>query len=128
LGAVKTPFRRRGMIEAPIVDMSFLGGATRFVLARYGKLRSAELHVEQDISEVDMSNKILIAVASAILLASTGLASAQTRTHLRTPHAYAGTPYVDSYYNKSYWDAVLPNMYVRPDPLVGTVWEGIVPY
>jgi hypothetical protein len=35
-----------------------------------------------------MSNKILIAVAPAILLASTGLASAKTRTHWQAPYAY----------------------------------------
>jgi hypothetical protein len=35
-----------------------------------------------------MSNKILIAVAPAILLASTGLASAKTQTHWRAPYAY----------------------------------------
>jgi hypothetical protein len=78
-----------------------------------------------------MSNKILIAVASAILVASTGLASAQTRTHARAPYVnkpYINTPYVDPYYNRTYWDAVLPNTYVRPDPLVGTVFEGVAPY
>jgi hypothetical protein len=35
-----------------------------------------------------MSNKILIAVAAAILLASTGLASGKTQTHWRAPCAY----------------------------------------
>jgi hypothetical protein len=77
-----------------------------------------------------MSNKILIAVASAVLLASAGLASAQTR-HARAPYVnkpYVNTPYADTYYNKTYWDAVLPNTYVRPDPLVGTVFEGVAPY
>ncbi len=76
-----------------------------------------------------MSNKILIAAASAILLASTGLASAQTRTHWRAPYAYGyNAPYANSYYDRSYWDAVAPNLYVRPDPFVGTYWEGVVPY
>jgi hypothetical protein len=75
-----------------------------------------------------MSNKILIAAVSAVLLASTGLASAQTRTHWQAPSANGYAPYADSYYNRTYWDAVAPNMYVRPDPLVGTVWEGVAPY
>jgi hypothetical protein len=39
-----------------------------------------------------MSNKILIAVAAAILLASTGLASAKTQTHWRAPYAYDYLP------------------------------------
>ncbi|MGC1351122.1 MAG: hypothetical protein WA858_15285 [Xanthobacteraceae bacterium] len=75
-----------------------------------------------------MSNKILIAAVAAIVLASTGLASAQTRTHVRAPYAYGYAPSSNSYYDRSYWDAVAPNIYVRPDPFVGTVWEGVVPY
>jgi hypothetical protein len=75
-----------------------------------------------------MSNRILIAAVSAIVLASTGLASAQTGTHSQAPNAYGYAPYADSYYNKTYWDAVAPNIYVRPDPLVGTVWENVAPY
>jgi hypothetical protein len=39
-----------------------------------------------------MSNKILIAVAPAILLAATGLASAKTQTHWRAPYAYDHVP------------------------------------
>jgi opacity protein-like surface antigen len=75
-----------------------------------------------------MSNKILIAAVSAILLASTGLASAQTRIHRQATYGYGYAPYANSYYDRSYWDAVAPNIYVRPDPFVGTVWEGVVPY
>jgi hypothetical protein len=76
-----------------------------------------------------MSNKILIAAVSAILLASTGLASAQTRTHWQAPYGYSYyAPYGNSYYDRSYWQAVAPSFYVRPDPFVGTVWEGVVPY
>ena len=82
-----------------------------------------------------MPNKILIAAVSAILLASTGLASAQTRTYWQAPYAYEPyvyeygyAPYGNSYYDRSYWDAVAPNIYVRPDPFVGTIWDGLVPY
>jgi hypothetical protein len=75
-----------------------------------------------------MSNKILIAAASAILLASTGLASAQMRTHWQAPQTYGYAPYAHSYYDRAYWDAVAPNTFVRPDPFIGTVWEGVVPY
>jgi hypothetical protein len=38
------------------------------------------------------------------------------------------TPYANSYYDRSYWNAVAPNTFVRPDPFVGTYWEGVVPY
>ena len=75
-----------------------------------------------------MSNKILIAAVAAIVLASTGLASAQTRTYVRAPYAYGYASSSNSYYDPSYWDAVAPNIYVRPDPFVGTVWQGVVPY
>jgi hypothetical protein len=72
-----------------------------------------------------MSNKILIAAVSAILLASTGLASAQTRAR---SHAYGSAPYVDSYFDQTYWNAVGPHFYVQPDPYAGTIWEGVAPY
>lgn len=76
-----------------------------------------------------MSNKILIAAVSAILVASTGLASAQTRIHRQAPYAFGyDAPYANSYYDRSYWNAVAPNTFVRPDPFVGTYWEGVVPY
>jgi hypothetical protein len=75
-----------------------------------------------------MSNKILVAVAVAILFASTGLASAQTRTHHRAPYAYG---YDHSYYDRTYLDGAAqfaPSLAVRPDPFAGTYWEGVVPY
>jgi hypothetical protein len=78
-----------------------------------------------------MSGKILIAAAAAILLASTGLASAQTRTHsLRAPYAYGYAPYANSYYDQWYWNGiygVAPSFNV-PDPYFGTIWEGVAPY
>jgi hypothetical protein len=93
---------------------------------RSGTLRcrpSAALHV---ISEVEMSKKFLIAAAATILVASTGLASAQQRA--QAPRDYVHAPYVNSYYDRAYWDAVASKVYVRPDPFVGTIWEGVVPY
>jgi hypothetical protein len=91
--------------------------------------------MSSDILEIEMSKKLLIAAAAAILVASTGLASAQPRAHarVRAPHVYVQTPYVqapsfNSYYDESYWNAVGSNLYVRPDPFVGTIWEGVVPY
>jgi hypothetical protein len=85
--------------------------------------------LKPNFSEVDMSNRILIAAVSAISLASSGLASAQQgRTHWQAPNAYGYAPHDGSYYNKAYWDAVAPNMYVRPDPYVGTVRENVAPY
>ncbi len=76
-----------------------------------------------------MSTKILIAAVAAVLVASTGLASAQTRIHRQAPYAYGYTaPYANSYYDRSYWVAVAPNLAVRPDPLVGTYFEGVAPY
>jgi hypothetical protein len=80
-----------------------------------------------------MPNRILIAAVSAMLVAWTGVASAQSRTHWQAPHASGYAPKVygyaryDSYYNKTYWDIVAPNIYVRPDPYVGMVRENVAP-
>jgi hypothetical protein len=67
--------------------------------------------------EVDMSGKIIAAVAAAFLLASTGLASARTQAFSHEP--FAGTV----------WDGVVPygSNDVR-DPYAGTIWEGVAPY
>jgi hypothetical protein len=84
--------------------------------------------LKPNFSEVDMSNRILIAAVSAILLASIGLASAQQgRAHWQVSNAYGYAPHDASYYNKGYWDAVAPNIHVRPDPYVGTVRENVAP-
>jgi hypothetical protein len=90
---------------------------------------------QSDILEAEMSKKLLIAAAAAVLVASTGLASAQPGSHTRrqAPRAYVQTPYAqapyaDPYYDESYWSAVASHLYVRPDPFVGTIWEGVVSY
>jgi hypothetical protein len=116
---LKTPFLFRSIIEARNCR-HVRDGAKLLASFSPGGL------CVKDIPEVNMSNKILIAAVSVILLASTGLASAQTRIHRQAQYGYAS--YTDSYYDRSYWDAVAPNIYVRPDPFVGTIWEGVVPY
>jgi hypothetical protein len=122
LTGLNTTFLFRSIIAEP--NCRHIGcGAKSYASFSPGGLRV------KDIPEVDMSNKILIAVASAILLAFTGLASAQTRIHWQAPHAYGHyMPYANSYYDRTYWDAIAPNTFVRPDPFAGTVWEGVVPY
>jgi hypothetical protein len=47
-----------------------------------------------------MSNRILIAAVAAILLASTGLASAQTRVHRQAQIGYGYAPYTSSHYDR----------------------------
>jgi hypothetical protein len=74
-----------------------------------------------------MSNKILLAAVAAIVLASTGLASAQTRVHRQAPIGYGSAPYTSSRYDGWNWEGV-PSFYVRPDPFVGTVWQNVAPY
>ena len=73
-----------------------------------------------------MVGKITAAAAVAALLASAGVASAQT------PRPYVGRalqpPMAQSYYNEDYWRAIAPNQFDPRDPYVGTVWYGIAPY
>ena len=68
-----------------------------------------------------MSNKIVIAAVAAILVASTGLASAQARVHRQAQIGYGYAPYT------GYWEGT-PSFYVRPDPFAGTVWQNVAPY
>jgi hypothetical protein len=55
-----------------------------------------------------------------MLLASTGLASARSATHVAQSHdPYAGTV----------WENVVPyGSNDVPDPYAGTVWDGVAPY
>ena len=48
--------------------------------------------------ESDMTSKLTAIVAAAAVLASAGVASAQTNRH-----AGAYAPYANSYYNRDYW-------------------------
>jgi hypothetical protein len=84
-----------------------------------------------------MTGKITAIVAAAAVLASAGVASAQTNRHLQRAGAQWHAPYAgyyngNSYYNQDYWrgtydfvPGVGPN---RSDPYAGTVFEGVAPY
>jgi hypothetical protein len=67
-----------------------------------------------------MSGKVLATIVAAMLLASTGLASARSATHVAQSHdPYAGTV----------WENVVPyGSNDVPDPYAGTVWDGVAPY
>ena len=79
-----------------------------------------------------MSNKILVATAAAVLLASNGWASARTKTNSQALYSdsyYTQALHSESYDNKTYWDAVAPQGRIHEgDPYAGTIWEGVVPY
>jgi hypothetical protein len=84
-----------------------------------------------------MIRKITGVAVVALLLGSVGIASAQTNTHAaqvngvrQAPFAASyQAPYGNSYFNQDYWRAIAPNgLLDRPDPYVGTVWEGVAPY
>jgi len=65
-----------------------------------------------------MSSKIAAGVALLVLLASTGLASAQTARH-----------YVQEPYTGTIWQGVVPYGSDQvPDPYAGTIWQGVTPY
>ena len=64
-------------------------------------------------------NKLIVAIVTAVTLASTSLAFAETR--YRSPcDPYAGT----------YWEGVAPygSASTSCDPYDGTIWEGVAPY
>jgi hypothetical protein len=71
-----------------------------------------------------MTGKITAILAAALVLASAGVASAQTNRHAG---AQWRAPYANSYYdtrNLRYGHASEP----RFDPYAGTVFEGVAPY
>ena len=73
-----------------------------------------------------MISKITAILAAAALLASAGVAPAQTNRHARVQWQ---APYVNSYYNQDtrnlrYGHANDPQF----DPYAGTVWENFAPY
>ena len=72
-----------------------------------------------DKMENDMTTKIFAIVAAAVVLASAGVASAQTR--------YA--PYASPYYNQDTRNLRYGHANDRQlDPLAGTVFDGVAPY
>jgi hypothetical protein len=67
-----------------------------------------------------MLGKIPATIVAAMLLASTGSASAQSVTHAARSHdPYAGTV----------WASVVPyGSNDVPNPYAGTVWDGVAPH
>jgi hypothetical protein len=75
-----------------------------------------------------MSGKFSAVLAIAFLIATTGFASAVAKTHRQDQyHSYN---YRDSYYDRTYWNAVAPHgtSAWQPDPYAGTIWDGVAPY
>jgi hypothetical protein len=76
-----------------------------------------------DKMENDMTSKIFAIVAAAVVLASAGVASAQTR--YQTRHA----PYASPYYNQDTRNLRFGHANDKQfDPYAGTVFEGVAPY
>ena len=77
----------------------------------------------------------MIAVIAALLLGSTMMASAQTKTHrqnapiyMQDVAPYRGMQWRDPYAG-TYWEGLAPyGSNDRPDPYAGTYWEGVAPY
>ena len=73
-----------------------------------------------------MIGKITAIVVAAALLASAGVASAQTNRHAR---AQWQAPYVNSYNNQNTGNLRFGHANDRQyDPLAGTVLDGVAPY
>src|ERR1700732_178769 len=64
-----------------------------------------------------MSAKILPAIVVGLLLATTALASAQTRNYQQGPYGYRYQRMAPSPYSGGNWR----------DPYAGTYWEGVAP-
>jgi hypothetical protein len=90
--------------------------------------------------EFKMSAKIIPVIAAGLLLATTALASAQTKTFARdlyTPVLDRGGPYYsgysgyygsDPYYGTPYENVAPYSADRMPDPYMGTVYDGVAPY
>ena len=75
-----------------------------------------------------MTSKITVILAAAVVLASAGVASAQTNRH---GGAQWQAPYANSYYNRDYWariQGVAPYETPHFNPYAGTVFDGVAPY
>jgi hypothetical protein len=76
-----------------------------------------------------MTSKITAVLAAALVLASAGVASAQTGRRAQWQAPYGESYY--GYYNRDYWagiQGVAPYRTPRFDPYAGTVFEGVAPY
>ena len=75
-----------------------------------------------------MTGKIATAAVAAIVLATAGVASAQTETRVAQANVTAPAP-SNAYYNSDYWNAIADRgRDFKRDPYAGTVFEGVVPY
>jgi hypothetical protein len=73
-----------------------------------------------------MTGKITAILAAAVMLASAGVASAQTSRHAG---AQWQAPYANSYYNQDTRNLRFGHANDRQlDPLAGTVFDGVAPY
>ena len=80
------------------------------------------------IEENNNDYRISAILAATLMLASAGVASAQTNRHAR---AQWQAPYADFYFNRDYWAGIegfAPYQRPRFDPYAGTVFEGVAPY
>jgi hypothetical protein len=69
-----------------------------------------------------MSNKLIAAIVTVVMLASTGVAFAENRSQRESSKAC--DPYVGTY-----WEGVAPyGATSQCDPYDGTIWEGVAPY
>jgi len=81
-----------------------------------------------------MSAKVLPALIVGLLLGTTALASAQTKTFPRdlyTPVVERGMPYyywTDPYYGTPFENVAPYTAYGQPDPYRGTVFDNVAPY
>jgi hypothetical protein len=73
-----------------------------------------------------MTGKITAILAATVVLASAGVASAQTNRHAG---AQWQLPYANSYYNQETGNLRYGHASDRQfDPLAGTVFDGVAPY
>lgn len=88
-----------------------------------------------------MSAKVLPALIVGLLLGTTALASAQTKTYQRDlfmpvvergvpPGYYYGTDYygADPYWGTPFENVAPYTSYGQPDPYAGTMLDGVAPY
>jgi hypothetical protein len=75
-----------------------------------------------------MAHKIAAVLVAAIMLASTGVASAQTNSHAARMHgqwqARQQAPYSDVWTGSGF----TAGRYDHRDPLAGSVFDGVAPY
>jgi hypothetical protein len=84
--------------------------------------------------ENKMTRKITAILAAAVVLASAGVASAQSNRHVARFGAQPQAPYANSYYNHDYWAGAAgivpggPDKFNGHNPYAWTVFDGVAPY